>query len=102
MLQDTLAEKDATVDERDTTIAALEVIISSYSVLICTHFYTHLECVNAGNSQRQGRRTYQFRGLLYQITINSYMYSATVMFLSFYFPCMYLCMYVCVCYSGML
>ena len=94
MLQNTLAE-------RDTTIAALEVIVSSYSVLICTHFYTHyLECVNAGKSQRQGRRTYQFRGLLYQITINSYIYSATVMFLLFYCPCMYVCMYVC--YSGML
>ena len=95
MLQDTVAE-------RNVTIAALEVLISSYSVLICTHFCTHyLECVNAGNSQRQGRCTYQFRGLLYQITINSYIYSATVMFIYFtVHVCMYICMYVIlVCYN---
>ncbi len=85
--QDTLAERDTTVAERDTTIAALKVLISSYSVLICTHFYTHyLECVNEGNSQRQGRCTHQFRG---------FALPATVMFLSFYCPYMYVCMYVC-------
>ena len=48
MLRDSLAEKDATVDERnatvaerDVTIAALEVLISSYSVLIYIHTFLH-------------------------------------------------------------
>ncbi len=46
ILQNTLAERDATVAERDVRIVDLEVTVSFFSELINIYFYTHLEFVN--------------------------------------------------------
>ena len=55
ILQNTLAERDATVAERDVRIVDLEVTVSSYSVLIYIYLYTHLEFVNVPSCRSLSR-----------------------------------------------
>jgi hypothetical protein len=55
ILQDTLADRDATVAERDVRIVDLEVTVSFFSELIYIYLYTQLEFVNVPSCRSLSR-----------------------------------------------